>query len=151
MKALVLILPIVFMIHDFEEVIFLVLPYNKYIFMKINEWKILERNNAVRGRAGLPYLPVGLSKTAFLEKIQDERLFELWGEDWRDDLIQWGKFIQRAIDNGSTTAEPYKVLLPLPRSVVTQRNGVIQQTRGITNFFIYPVKKKVLLRQGFLF
>lgn len=87
--------------------------------------------NEVRERAGLPDLPDGLSKTAFLEKIQDERLFELWGEGWRrDDLIRWGKFIQRAIDDGSTTAEPYKVLLPLPRSVVTQSNGVIQQNQG---------------------
>src|SRR5690606_28309275 len=48
--------------------------------------------NEVRERAGLPDLAGGLSKEAFLEKIQDERLFELWGEGWRrDDLIRWGK------------------------------------------------------------
>ncbi|MFT3674860.1 MAG: RagB/SusD family nutrient uptake outer membrane protein [Chitinophagaceae bacterium] len=87
--------------------------------------------NEVRERAGLPDLANGLSKTVFLEKIQDERLFELWAEGWRrDDLIRWGKFIQRAANDGSTTAESYKVLMPLPRSVVTQSNGVIQQNAG---------------------
>lgn len=87
--------------------------------------------NAVRNRAGLEDLPEGLSKEAFLEKIQDERLFELWGEGWRkDDLIRWDKFTQRAIDDGSSTAEPYKVLLPLPRSVITQSEGVIAQNPG---------------------
>lgn len=87
--------------------------------------------NSVRRRAGLADLAPGLSKEAFLTKIQDERLFELWGEGWRkDDLIRWNKFIQRAIDDGSTTAQPYKVLLPLPRSVVAQSNGVIAQNPG---------------------
>ncbi len=87
--------------------------------------------NAVRHRAGLGDLPEGLSHDAFLAKLQDERLFELWGEGWRkDDLVRWNKFIQRAIDDGSTTAESYKVLLPLPRSVVTQSNGVIAQNEG---------------------
>lgn len=85
----------------------------------------------VRERAGLDDLPEGLSKADFLKKVQDERLFELWAEGWRkDDLIRWNMFTQRAIDDGSTTAEPYKVLLPLPRSVVNQSNGVIKQNPG---------------------
>lgn len=87
--------------------------------------------NAVRARAGLGNLAAGLSHDAFLQNLQDERLFELWAEGWRkDDLIRWNKFTQRAIADGSTTAESYKVLLPLPRSVVTQSNGVIAQNPG---------------------
>ncbi len=87
--------------------------------------------NAIRTRAGLEDLPAGLSKSDFLAKIQDERLFELFGEGWRkDDLIRWNLFTQRAAHDGSTTAEAYKVLLPLPRSVVNQSNGVIKQNEG---------------------
>ncbi|NML38730.1 RagB/SusD family nutrient uptake outer membrane protein [Chitinophaga sp. G-6-1-13] len=87
--------------------------------------------NAVRRRAGVDDLPAGLSKSQFLAKIQDERLFELWGEGWRkDDLIRWNLYIQRAINDGSTTAQAYKVLLPLPRQVITQSNGVIKQNEG---------------------
>jgi len=84
--------------------------------------------NAVRHRAGVDSIPMGLNKTQFLDKVKDERLFELWGEGWRrDDLIRWNMFIQRAVDDGSATAEPYKVLYPLPRSAVNQSNGVIKQ------------------------
>ncbi|NLR68727.1 RagB/SusD family nutrient uptake outer membrane protein [Chitinophaga varians] len=87
--------------------------------------------NAVRRRAGVDDIPAGLSKAQFLAKIQDERLFELWGEGWRkDDLIRWNLYIQRAINDGSTTAQAYKVLLPLPRLVITQSNGVIKQNEG---------------------
>ncbi|NIG57277.1 RagB/SusD family nutrient uptake outer membrane protein [Chitinophaga sp. Cy-1792] len=87
--------------------------------------------NAVRNRAGLGNLPAGLSKAAFLAKIQDERLFELFGEGWRkDDLIRWGLYTKRAQNDGSSTAEAYKVLLPLPRTVITQSNGIIKQNEG---------------------
>lgn len=87
--------------------------------------------DAVRKRAGLGDLPAGLSKSQFLAKIQDERLFELWGEGWRkDDLIRWNLYTQRAVNDGSTTAQAYKALLPLPRSVITQSNGVIKQNEG---------------------
>jgi hypothetical protein len=87
--------------------------------------------NAVRARAGLDKLPAGLTKAQFLAKIQDERLFELWGEGWRkDDLIRWNLYIQRAVKDGSTTAQAYKVLLPLPRQVITQSGGVIKQNEG---------------------
>lgn len=84
--------------------------------------------NAVRERAGLLPMSSGLSKDEFLGRIQDERLFELWAEGWRrDDLIRWGLFTKRAIDDGSGTAEDYKVLYPLPRAAVTQSEGVIKQ------------------------
>lgn len=82
----------------------------------------------VRNRAGLGRLPASLSKGQFLAKIQDERLFELWAEGWRrDDLIRWNLYTQRAANDGSTSAEPYKVLYPLPRKVV---NDVVKQNTG---------------------
>jgi hypothetical protein len=87
--------------------------------------------NLVRERAGLSDLAQGLSQEDFQKKIQDERLFELWGEGWRRiDLIRWGLFIQTAIDNGAANAQSYKTLLPLPRSVITQSNGIIKQNPG---------------------
>ncbi|ATP57384.1 RagB/SusD family nutrient uptake outer membrane protein [Pedobacter ginsengisoli] len=90
-----------------------------------------EAVNLVRSRAGLGNLLSGLNKAQFLAKIQDERLFELWAEGWRrDDLIRWNLFTKRAADDGSTTAESFKVLYPLPRAAVTQSNGIIKQNAG---------------------
>ncbi len=87
--------------------------------------------NDVRERAGLDPLPENLNKTQFLEKIQDERLFELWGEGWRrDDLIRWGLFIQRAIDDGASNVNETRVLFPLPRTAVNESNNVIKQNEG---------------------
>ncbi|NML23534.1 RagB/SusD family nutrient uptake outer membrane protein [Pseudoflavitalea sp. G-6-1-2] len=87
--------------------------------------------NLIRTRAGVAALPQGLNKAQFLAKIQDERLFELWGEGWRrDDLIRWNLFTQRAANDGSSTAESFKVLYPLPRTAVTQSNGIIKQNFG---------------------
>ncbi|WP_205728775.1 RagB/SusD family nutrient uptake outer membrane protein [Flavobacterium rhamnosiphilum] len=87
--------------------------------------------NRVRTRAGLPNLVAGLSKDLFRNKIMDERLFELWCEgSRRDDLIRWGKYIQRGIDDGSPFATPNKELYPLPRKAVDESNGKIIQNLG---------------------
>jgi hypothetical protein len=85
----------------------------------------------VRIRAGLEGLPAGLTKDQFRDKIMDERLFELWCDGTRrNDLIRWGKFIQRAIDAGSIYAKPEFVLYPLPRPAVTESNGIVKQNPG---------------------
>jgi len=87
--------------------------------------------NRIRTRAGLPNLDIGLSKDLFSNKIMDERLFELWCEgSRRDDLIRWGKYIQRAIDDGSPFATENKILYPLPRKAVNESNGKIVQNPG---------------------
>lgn len=87
--------------------------------------------NRVRTRAGLPNLDSNLSKDLFRNKIMDERLFELWCEgSRRDDLIRWGKYIQRAIDDGSSFATENKILYPLPRKAVDESNGKIVQNPG---------------------
>ena len=90
--------------------------------------------NSVRTRAGLPNLTAGLSQADFLSKLQDERLFELWGESIRrDDLIRWGLYIQAANAKGAAldpVANAYLNLYPLPRSVVNQSNGIIKQNPG---------------------
>lgn len=89
--------------------------------------------NAIRTRAGLSGYPVGtLNKDQFKSKIMDERLFELWCEDGilKDDMIRWGTFIQNALNNGSTSAKPEFTLYPLPRSVISESNGVIKQNPG---------------------
>ena len=88
----------------------------------------------VRARAGLGGVPIpdGLNHDQFLARIQNERLFELWGEGVRrDDLIRWGLYIKRAVDDGfGSTAQPTKVLYPIPRQVISQSNGVVQQNPG---------------------
>lgn len=85
----------------------------------------------VRVRAGLAEWPAGLTKDQFRDKLMDERLFELWCEgSRREDLIRWGKYIQRAIDDGSTFAKPAFVLYPLPRKVISETNGVVEQNAG---------------------
>lgn len=86
--------------------------------------------NDVRSRAGLPNT-TATDKVSFQTVIENERLFELWGEgSRRDDLIRWGKFIQRAINDGHTNVDNHLILYPLPRSVVNQSNGVITQNPG---------------------
>jgi len=58
-------------------------------------------------------------------------LFELWGEGTRrEDMIRWGTYIQRAKDNGSVFAKPEFVLYPLPRKVINESNGIVQQNPG---------------------
>lgn len=85
----------------------------------------------VRKRAGLGALQAGLSKDQFRSKLMDERLFEFWCEgSRRDDLIRWGTYIQRAIDDGSTFAKPEFVLYPIPRKAINETNGIIKQNPG---------------------
>lgn len=87
--------------------------------------------NRIRTRAGLADLPAGLSKDQFRDRIMDERLFELWCEGARrDDLIRWGIYVQRAIDDGSVFADANKVLYPLPRKAVDESQGKINQNPG---------------------
>ncbi len=85
--------------------------------------------NDIRNRAGVPVYNYGtLSQNQFRNKLQDERLFELWCEGTRrEDLIRWGLYIQRAIEDGSEYAIPSRVLYPLPRTAITQSNGVVVQ------------------------
>ncbi|MFA6946535.1 MAG: RagB/SusD family nutrient uptake outer membrane protein [Pedobacter sp.] len=87
--------------------------------------------NEVRKRAGLNDLIAGLTKDQFRNKLMDERLFELWCEGVRrEDLIRWGTFIKRAIDDGSVYAKPEFVLYPLPRQVISESGGIIKQNPG---------------------
>lgn len=87
--------------------------------------------NTVRSRAGLADIPTGLSKDQFRSKLMDERLFELWCEGYRrNDMIRWGTYIQRAIDDGSIWAKPEFVLYPLPRTVITESGGIVKQNPG---------------------
>ena len=89
--------------------------------------------NAVRNRAGLNGYSLGtLDKDQFRSKIMDERLFELWCEDGirKEDMIRWGTWIQFVKDNGSTVVKPEFILYPLPRSVISQSNGLIVQNPG---------------------
>jgi hypothetical protein len=88
--------------------------------------------NMIRTRAGVPTYKYGeFNKAQFLAKIKDERLFELWCEgSRRDDMIRWGDYIQRAVNNGSIYAKSEFVLYPIPRKVISETNGVVIQNPG---------------------
>lgn len=96
--------------------------------------------NEVRNRAGLSNT-TAVGKTDVQAALEDERLFELYAEgNRREDLIRWGKYAQRAVDDGSSALNPnwnaggigpkrYD-LYPIPRSVISQSNGIIKQNPG---------------------
>ena len=66
-----------------------------------------------------------------LDKMLQERGHEFWWEgNRRADLIRHGKFIQNAIDRGSTTTKPEFVLFPLPQAVINEGKGIIIQNPG---------------------
>ncbi len=48
----------------------------------------------------------------------------------RQDLIRNGTFIENAQNRGISTAEPYKVLFPIPADVVIESGGIIEQNPG---------------------
>lgn len=96
--------------------------------------------NQIRNRAGLANT-TATDKTSVQAALEKERLFELWFEfTRREDLLRWGKFIQRAVDDGSAAANPnfgagdigaQKYLLwPIPRTVISQSGGIIKQNPG---------------------
>ncbi|MEW4923740.1 RagB/SusD family nutrient uptake outer membrane protein [Algibacter sp. 2305UL17-15] len=86
--------------------------------------------NQVRDRAGVAPL-AGLSKEEFRNAILDERGRELFGEGHRrQDLIRHGKFIEKAIERGATSASPKHILFPIPSDVILEGNGIIEQNPG---------------------
>lgn len=93
----------------------------------------VDRLNDVHTRAGLTaYKLADFPDTqAFLDALLQERGHEFWWEGCRRaDLIRHGKFIQNAIDRGSTTTKQEFVLFPLPQKVIDEGKGIIQQNPG---------------------
>lgn len=86
--------------------------------------------NDVRVKHGKLAPLTGLNQANLRLAIQNERLFELWSEGARrDDLIRWGQYIQRARDDGFSVAD-HLVLYPLPRTAITESNGIVEQNPG---------------------
>lgn len=90
--------------------------------------------NVVHQRAGLPAYQMSdfTSVDDFLEKVLLERGHELWFEGARrTDLIRYGKYIEYAKKyKGSTTAQDYMTLMPLPQSVIDESKGKVAQNPG---------------------
>lgn len=83
--------------------------------------------NQVRDRAGVSQWS-GLTQDQFREAILDERGRELFCEGHRrQDLIRHGKFIEKAIERGATSASSKHILFPIPASVILEGNGIIEQ------------------------
>lgn len=87
--------------------------------------------NAVHTRAGLTAYQMSDFTNAndFLDKVLVERGHELWFEGARrTDLIRYGKYIEYARTyKGSTTAQDYMNVMPLPQSVIDESKGKIAQ------------------------
>ncbi len=79
------------------------------------------------------------SADAFIEFLLWERGRELYCEGQRrEDLLRYGMFVQRAYDQhriSDVASNEYRVLYPIPNSVVLQGNGVIEQNPGYTSPF----------------
>lgn len=88
----------------------------------------------VRERAGLNNFTAGMTKEQFRQALLEERGRELYAEGLRrQDLIRNGTYISNAIARGKTNAKPHMVLYPIPRAVITQSRGVIEQNPGYPN------------------
>ena len=71
------------------------------------------------------------SKEKTLEFLLAERGRELYWEGWRrQDLIRYGKFIEKAVERGSSQSSEHRNLFPIPYSIILQSNGVYQQNPG---------------------
>lgn len=86
--------------------------------------------NQVRTRAGVADFS-GMNQADFRQALLDERGREFYGEgSRRQDLIRNGTYITNAVARGKVNAKPHMVLYPIPRAVITQSRGVIQQNAG---------------------
>lgn len=71
------------------------------------------------------------NKDAFLTFLLAERGRELYWEGWRrQDLIRYGKFIEKARERGSVTASEKHNLFPIPNDVILQSGGVYKNNPG---------------------
>jgi len=86
--------------------------------------------NQVRARAGVaPWS--GLTQDAFRDAILDERGRELFCEGHRrQDLIRHGKFIEKAVERGATSASDKNILFPIPTDVFLEGQDIIEQNPG---------------------
>ncbi|MCL6266329.1 RagB/SusD family nutrient uptake outer membrane protein [Flagellimonas myxillae] len=86
--------------------------------------------NQVRERAGVtPWS--GLTQEEFRDAILDERGRELFCEGHRrQDLVRHGKFIEKAIERGATSASSKHLLFPIPADVILEGGGTIEQNPG---------------------
>ncbi|MEQ9298482.1 MAG: RagB/SusD family nutrient uptake outer membrane protein [Cyclobacteriaceae bacterium] len=89
--------------------------------------------NALRDRAfdNDPSKRIALSdfdsRDALRDYILQERSWELFAENYRrDDLLRHDKYIQRAVDRGIATAQPFHVLYPIPQFEVDRNPNLVQ-------------------------
>ena len=93
----------------------------------------LELLNRVHTRAGLKAYEGFNSVKDFLDANLTERGHELWFEGGcrRSDLIRYGRYIEYARKyRGSSAAQDYMVLFPLPQSVINESKGQVLNNPG---------------------
>ncbi len=91
--------------------------------------------NEIRNRAQLDDLSMADIQTEeqFIEVLLKERCHEFWCENgqYRADLIRLGKFVEHARDiKGTSYAEDYKKLYPLPLAAINDGKGLVLQNDG---------------------
>jgi hypothetical protein len=89
-------------------------------------------NNFVRARVFSPPQPLdrNMSQAAARDAILNERLLELTSEaKRRTDLVRHGKFLLPWTFKDDKTAEPFRILFPIPQSQI-QTNPLLAQNPG---------------------
>lgn len=83
--------------------------------------------NQVRQRSRVPLLDwTKYTKETLRDFLLDERGRELYCEGHRrDDLIRFGKFIEKALEEGKD-AKPYHVLYPIPQGIMNENPNLVQ-------------------------
>ncbi len=88
----------------------------------------------ITDRAGVSHtIPADIqtSKETFNEFLLMERGHELYFEGWRrQDLIRHGEFINQALANGYNNAADHMILFPIPRRIINESGGIIEQNPG---------------------
>ena len=93
-----------------------------------------EALNAVRSRAGLTSITAAdnLSKEQFANVLLEERLHEFCCEHMRRwDLIRFGKLAECMKDHAGVTIQPYHVLYPIHKLLLTQTMQSLKTTKDI--------------------
>lgn len=67
------------------------------------------------------------SRSALRDYILEERSWELFAENYRrDDLLRHGKYIEKAVNRGIATAQPFHILYPIPQFEMDRNPNLVQ-------------------------
>lgn len=97
----------------------------------------LEAANQVRARAGMPAFPAGMTKSAFREKLRNERRVELAFEDHRFwDVRRW--------KIGNTTTEIHGITIQKTGTALTYTKKLVERRVWSEKMNLFPIEQSEL-------